>query len=52
MMVQSDSNGYGALFSLSDEFDIDKFMEIYNASLDECVLDEDVMRKKVLKMLK
>ncbi|AXV39355.1 winged helix-turn-helix domain-containing protein [Methanobacterium sp. BAmetb5] len=52
MVVQSDSNGYGALISISDGFDIDKFMEIYNASLDECVLDEDVMREKVLKLLK
>lgn len=52
MVVQSDSNGYGALISISDGFDIDKFMEIYNASRDECVLDEDVMREKVLKLLK
>jgi len=51
-VVQSDSNGYGALFSISDEFDIDKFMKIYNTSLNECVLDEEIMREKVLKMLK
>ena len=51
-VVQSDSNGYGALFSISDEFDVDKFIKIYNASLDECVLDKDILREKVLKMLK
>ena len=51
-VVKHDSDGYGALFSISDEFDIDKFIEIYNASVDGCVMDENVMREKLLKMLK
>ncbi|MCC7559400.1 MAG: winged helix-turn-helix domain-containing protein [Methanobacterium sp.] len=50
-VVQSDGNGYGALFSISDEFDIDKFIKIYNASIDECVMDKDLLREKVIKML-
>ncbi len=50
-VVQSDGNGYGALFSISDEFDIDKFIKIYNASLKEGVVDKDFLREKVLKMV-
>ena len=46
-----DAKKYGALYFISEEFDIDLFIKIYDSCLKNCSLDGDFeIREKVLKM--